>query len=515
MDWLQAHPFATAAVAVVTLAVLYFWKLNLALTTTPPEVLALSPHRWTKQEIRATYERLERAPLRWTAHLPPARPNRRYVVVGGSGGVGGQLTLHLLERGQSPESIRNVDFRAPARPDMRDGPAGRVDFVQADITDAASVDAAFAKPWPTTVGNDDAKGPMGLTVFHTAAMIVPHERCEATYDRVARVNVGGTRHVLDAARKAGASVLVATSSASTALRPVGYLSSWFRRWPRHYVQVLDESDFDQPLRPHGEYFGNYARAKATAERLVCGANGPDFRTGVIRPANGIYGTSVGDQLVGLCLRSGSFPSWIPNICQNLVHASHVSIGHLLFEAALLDHNQDDDDDDDGNLPGCAGRPFVITDPNPPPDLPRHLRRLRDPGQDPLQGPGPAARAHAADRVRHRVLRHARTAAAVAPGLAPAPGPDRHAAARHLLRLDAHARDRRGRPEAGRRGRAGLPRRLHHARGVCQQVLDWNREHAGDGEGNGHNSGNGGLGDKVETMVKDVQNVATMPNAVRA
>ncbi|KAK8088136.1 hypothetical protein PG997_003097 [Apiospora hydei] len=494
MEWLQAHPFATAAAAVFTLAVLYFWKLNLALTTTPPEVLALSPHRWTKQEIRATYERLERAPLRWTAHLPPARPNRRYVVVGGSGGVGGQLILHLLERGQSPESIRNVDFRAPARPDMRDGPASRVDFVQADITDAASVDAAFAKPWPTTAGNDEAKGPMGLTVFHTAAMIVPHERCEATYDRVARVNVGGTRHVLDAARKAGASVLVATSSASTALRPVGYLSNWFRRWPRHYVQVLDEADFDQPLRPHGEYFGNYARAKATAERLVCGANGPDFRTGVIRPANGIYGTSVGDQLVGLCLRSGSFPSWIPNICQNLVHASHVSIGHLLFEAALLDHNQDDNDGD--NLPGCAGRPFVITDPNPPPtfrDIYDVCETLaKTPCKVQVLPPAPmlliAFAIEVCDMLGRQLpsllgwLRPQGQIAMLQPAT--------FSVSTHTPATDAAAQ----RPVAA--GGLGY-------RGVYTTL-----------EGPASSS-NGGLGDKVETMVKDVRNVATMPNAVGA
>ncbi|KAK7965214.1 hypothetical protein PG988_010218 [Apiospora saccharicola] len=351
MEWLQAHPLAATAAALVAVAALYLWKLNRALKATPPEVLALSPHRWTEQEIRATYRRLEREPLRWAPHLPPARPGRRYIVVGGSGGVGGQIVLHLLERGQRPESIRNVDFRAPNRPDMLKGPASRVGFVQADISDPASVEAAFAEPWPTSDGNSKESG---LTVFHTAAMIVPNERRAATYDRVARVNVEGTRHVLEASRKAGASVFIATSSASTAVRPVKYLSNWFRRWPRNYVQVLDEADFDQPLRPHNEYFGNYARAKAAAERIVCGANSPGFRTGAIRPANGIYGTSVGDQLVGLCLRSGDFPSWTPNIIQNLVHASHVSIGHLLFEAALLDNGNDN-----GEMPGCAGRPFIL------------------------------------------------------------------------------------------------------------------------------------------------------------
>ncbi|KAK8126820.1 3-beta hydroxysteroid dehydrogenase/isomerase family [Apiospora kogelbergensis] len=488
MEWLKAHLLASAASVVLVLAVLYLWKLNRALTATPPEVLALSPHRWTEQEIRATYARLEREPLCWAAHLPPARPGRRYVVVGGSGGVGGQLILHLLERGQPP---------SPS--------ATRVDFVQADITDAASVDAAFAKPWP----RGDSKS--GLTVFHTAAMIVPNERAEATYDRVARVNVGGTRHVLEAARRAGASVLVATSSASTGIRPVGYLSMWpWQRWPRNYVQALDEADFDQPLRPHDEYFGNYAHAKAVAERLVCGANTPTFRTGAIRPANGIYGSSVGDQLVGLCLRSGtSCPSWTPNIIQNLVHATHVSIGHLLFEAALLDHG-----DEQGNdMPGCAGRPFCITDPNPPPafrDIYNVCMTLAvTPSEVQMLQPVPML-------LLAYVIELCDTLARQLPGLfgwvrprgqIALLQPATFSVATHTPATDAAAQ----KPVAeGGLGYRGVYTTLE---GVCQQVLDWNREHTGEGEA--RESSNGGLGGKVNALVNDVQHAAAMPAAVGA
>lgn len=511
MEWLQAHPVAATAAALVALAVLYFWKLNSALKTQPPEVLALSPHRWTKQEIRATYRRLEREPLRWAAHLPPARPDRRYVVVGGSGGVGGQIVLHLLERGQSPESIRNVDFRAPARPDMLTGPASRVGFVQADISDPASVEAAFAEPWPSKVSRN-ATG--GLTVFHTAAMIVPNERREATYDRVARVNVEGTRHVLEASRKAGASVFIATSSASTAVRPVKYLSSWFRWCPRNFVQVLDEADFDQPLRRHDEYFGNYARAKAAAERIVCGANSPEFRTGAIRPANGIYGTSVGDQLVGLCLRSGFFPSWTPNIIQNLVHASHVSIGHLLFEAALLDHGNNQE------MPGCAGRPFVITDPNPPPsfrDIYNVCETLAKTNcRVQVLQPAPlllvAYAIEFCDELARRLpavlgwLRPWGQVALLMPAI--------FSVSTHTPATDAAAQ----RPvAAGGLGYRGVYTTLE---GVCQQVLDWNREHAGDeakeSSSQNNSSSNGGLlGEKANILVKDVQNVRKMSAAVGA
>ncbi|KAK8050475.1 hypothetical protein PG994_012205 [Apiospora phragmitis] len=499
MEWLRTHPLASAAAAALALAVLYFWKLNRALAATPPEVLALSPHRWTKQEIRDTYARLEQSPLRWAAHLPPARPDRRYIVVGGSGGVGGQLVLHLLERGQSPESIRNVDFRAPARPDMRDGLASRVGFVQADITDAPSVEAAFAQPWPsttTTSGDDDgdAKDSKGLTVFHTAAMIVPTSGARRRGAQGRRLSLHRDLFRIDggAAR--------------------GDLTNWFRRWPRHYVQVLDEADFDRPLRPHGEYFGNYARAKAAAERLVCGANSPDFRTGAIRPANGIYGTSVGDQLVGLCLRSEFFPSWTPNIIQNLVHASHVSIGHLLFEAALLDH-----DDEDGNMPGCAGRPFVITDPNPPPSFRDIYDACETLATTPCQvqalPPAPmlllAFAIEFCDTLAGQVpsllgwLRPRGQIAMLQPAI--------FSVSTHTPATDAAAQ----RPvAAGGLGYRGVYTTLE---GICQQVLDWNREHAAgaEGEESSRHSSNGGIDGKVETLVKDVQNVATMPAAVGA
>jgi len=54
---------------------------------------------------------------------------------------------------------------------------------------------------------------------------------------------------------------------------------------------------------HDEYFGNYAVSKAAAEKSVLDANAPDFRTGTIRPANGIYGNQ-DDHTVG------TYTSWV-------------------------------------------------------------------------------------------------------------------------------------------------------------------------------------------------------------
>lgn len=163
--------------------------------------------------------------------------------------MGGDIVAHLLARGQSPESIRIVDFAPLRRPEIL-GVARKIDIIKTDITSPDSVKAAFSKPWPASVAS------LSLTVYHTAAAIRPGERSIKTYDRVARVNVGGTANVLAAAKEAGADIFIATSSASVAVKPMKF---W--KWPlpslaSNYVQVFNEDDFDQPLKPHDEFFGS-------------------------------------------------------------------------------------------------------------------------------------------------------------------------------------------------------------------------------------------------------------------
>ncbi|ROW18275.1 hypothetical protein VPNG_00383 [Cytospora leucostoma] len=319
----------TAAIAVILLF-LYLYKLKNAMTSIPEEARAWRPRPWTAEEIRETYETICRKPIDFTRHLP-AKLERRYIVVGGSGLVGGDIVLQLLARGQSPSSIRIVDFSEPSRSDLLEGAAAKTDHVKTDIAEPSSVEAAFTKPWPSDVAG------LPLTVFHTAATIRPGERSMLFWDRTARVNVDGTENVLAAAKDAGADVFVATSSSSVALRP-----------------VCDERDFDRPLRPHGEYFANYAYSKAIAERKVCTANSPGFRTGVIRPGNGIYGLPT-DQICGPTLSEPKSASFSAHTIQNFVSGRNVSLGHLLFEAALAGPT----------VPKCAGRPLVVTDNGPP------------------------------------------------------------------------------------------------------------------------------------------------------
>jgi hypothetical protein len=66
------------------LVVLYLVQLNTKMSGTPEEALKISPHRWTKDEILETYERIAERPIDSRSHLPP-KLGRRYIVTGSSG----------------------------------------------------------------------------------------------------------------------------------------------------------------------------------------------------------------------------------------------------------------------------------------------------------------------------------------------------------------------------------------------------------------------------------------------
>ncbi|KAI1430300.1 NAD(P)-binding protein [Xylaria sp. FL1777] len=328
----------------------YLFHVNKALSRTPEEVQKAAGAHWTASELKSTYERLRTDPFQYKEKLPP-KLDRRYIVTGGAGFVGGYIVLQLLECGTPAESIRIVDIRAPDRADMLNGPAAKVAFVKTDISSKASVDAAFALPWPSQVAH------LPLTVFHTAAVILASERSKYQYGFPEAVNVTGTKNILAAAQTHGASIFSSTSSGSIPIRPVQpFLAPW-SLVPRHFWQVLDTSDFSHPLRSTDEFFGNYPRSKALAERLVCAEDRKGFRTGSIRPAHGVYGNPT-DNTVGDPLNKPVFPTWVFHIVQSFVHGANVAVAHLQREAVLALPRDED-------AARYSGRPFVVTDPNRP------------------------------------------------------------------------------------------------------------------------------------------------------
>lgn len=243
------------------------------------------------------------------------------------GMVGSWIVQHLLERGEDPQAIRIMDLRAPQRQAIT---SKDVAFIATDVSDADAVSTAFRSPWP------DALASSQLTVYHTVAYIKPCDRKPDFLDLYLKVNVEGTRNVLAAAKSAGCSIFIATSSNSVCLkRPVYFTAPWCR-YPKSFIQVRDNADPDSLDAPLSKFVGCYAYTKAKAEKLVreadCAKDG--FRTGVLRPGHAIYGH--GDEnpmsIAYNYLSRGGSPTYVPTVCLLM---------ETLLTLAQLAHQDDD------------------------------------------------------------------------------------------------------------------------------------------------------------------------------
>lgn len=346
--------FACATLAIfVPLA--YIHLNDARLKRVPQSASQFSPKRLTPEAITALEKQLAEKDTTIDDQIPP-KTERRYIVVGGAGFLGGWIVLQLIRRGEDPKNIRVIDLRLPDRPDLQTDEVKDVAFLQVDITDRDAVDRAFDLPWP--------KGDTtGLTVFNTAANILFYERDEKLLPRSIRINVDGSQNLLDASRRVGASIFIQTSSGSVSVHSSRYLLWPWEREPKHFVQVINDDEGIIPKR-HEDHFSNYAASKYIWERRVCAAhNTPSgtgvLRTGAIRPGNGISGPG-GDQICGSYLVRGSNPSWALHVVQSFVYVENCSLAHLLYEARLLAH-----EDGDHSCADIGGQAFVVTDPGPP------------------------------------------------------------------------------------------------------------------------------------------------------
>ncbi len=190
------------------------------------------------------------------------------LVTGATGHIGNILVRELAARGASVRALVLRGEDARVIDDLG------VELVEGDVLDPASLRRAMQ-------GVD--------LVFHLAGIIsiMPGED-----DLVHRVNVGGTRNILAAARESGVRHVLYTSSIHA-----------FRRLPENEL-VIDES---HPIDPKGS-LGAYDRSKAeaTLEALSSARNGQDVvivcPTGVIGPGD-YRGSEMGQVLVD-CDREG-------------------------------------------------------------------------------------------------------------------------------------------------------------------------------------------------------------------
>ncbi|KAF9647379.1 NAD-binding protein [Thelephora ganbajun] len=346
-------------ILVALLLAYLYGKLNDAkLAKIPPEVRDQATCDFSPENIRLTVARLKESPLQITSRLPP-RTGRRYIVVGGSGFLGGWIVNHLLTRGEDPKNIRILDIRAPTRTDLTQGPGKFVEFMRTDVTDEESVIAGFTKSWPPAASQDS-----DITVFCTAANIRFYEKHPALLHLSAKINVTGLENVIKGSLACSATILIATSSGSVGVRSTRFLLAPWEPEPRFFTQVLQD-DAKQSTRLHRTFFSNYGYTKMIGEVRVLaadktpGAGGKVLRTGAIRPGNGVYGVG-GDRLIESCLKDpDTRVTWISNIVQHFISVENCSLAHLCYEHRLveLEHS--------GRNPDIGGRSFIVTDAGPP------------------------------------------------------------------------------------------------------------------------------------------------------
>ena len=217
---------------------------------------------------------------------------RLALVTGGSGFVGGHLIRRLLSDGWRVLALGRSD---KARAEIE---ALGAEPVEGDLLDRTALAGAME----------------GIeVVFHVAA----HFKLWGPVSLFRRINVEGTRNVVDAAERAGVRRIVYVSAAAVVMGR-----------PEPMRRVTE----DMPL--HKMPFAPYAASKAEAEEVLLAANGrrADFSTVAIRPPF-IWGPGMPalDRMVET-VRAGQF-QWVAGGGQALSTCHVDNLCHALILAA--------------------------------------------------------------------------------------------------------------------------------------------------------------------------------------
>ena len=283
--------------------------------------------------------------------------------------MGGWIVTKLLKRGEDFHRIRLLDLNPPTSQHhvVKDALSKGTQFLKVDITDPVALQAAFNAPWPDVPSSSPSGKEPEITVFHTAASIRFHERHISFLGRSSKVNVQGTKNVVNAAQSVGATVLVYTSSASVGIRSTRFLLWPWEKEPARFVQVVDDDDAKAP-RNHEDFCSNYTVSKKEAETFVRASdkkatgNGTKalLRTGCLRPGMGVYGPR-GDMVCAAYLSRKSNPSWTSTVAQSFCFVENCVAAHLLYEQRLIELLKPG-----SKYPDIGGQAFAIADSGPTP-----------------------------------------------------------------------------------------------------------------------------------------------------
>ncbi|RAH75436.1 C-3 sterol dehydrogenase/C-4 decarboxylase family protein [Aspergillus aculeatinus CBS 121060] len=261
------------------------------------------------------------------------------LVTGGSGGLASRILQLFAERGCN--HLHSLDLREPSHH------LPGVSYHTGDLTDADAIRQLFQDVQPETV-------------IHTAS-----PKFDSPNPIMYKVNVEGTRTLLQIAREAGTQCFVYTSSASVISDA--------------QTDLINADETFPVLLEEGQQPEFYVYTKALAESYVLSQNqrraSNPFLTCAIRPS-GIFG--VGDLVVLPGILDAYFRGqtrWQIGDNQNrfdFTENTNVAHAHYLAAAALLaqlskspdspDEDRDDDDDDDTTK--VDGEAFFISNDEP-------------------------------------------------------------------------------------------------------------------------------------------------------
>ncbi|KAF7914153.1 uncharacterized protein EAF01_000559 [Botrytis porri] len=231
-------------------------------------------------------------------------PLGRVLVIGGCGFLGHHIVSLLHDRYNCTISVLDL------RTSRNQHSSGEVTYHDGDITSLESLLSIFNSIKPDVV-------------IHTASPVA----ITGTNELFHKVNVGGTKCVVEACQKTGVKALVFTSSASIISDNTTDLVNADERWP-----VI-------PEKLQREY---YSWTKAEAEAIVLAANrapeSPQLLTASIRPS-GIFGPGDVQLIPGLLNvhytnRTGFQLGDNTNLF-DFTFVKNVAHAHLLAAAALL------------------------------------------------------------------------------------------------------------------------------------------------------------------------------------